>query len=71
MPIHYDTIEDGENKTSHCLMVLCAIYLERKIIIHRYIHVICIITSLEKRNVSILGVCFYRNVRHAAGMALA
>ena len=59
MAIHYDMIEDGKNKTSQCLfsflvrmcylsiIINSVIYLE-KILPHPSIHVICIITPLEK-----------------------
>ena len=67
MPIHYDTIEDGQNKKSHLLFSLLVgivslmhfiggIYLS-KILLHHFISFIWIITPLLKINVSIQDVC--------------
>ena len=81
MPIHYNTIEDGLNKTAHCLfsflvrIVLCmhfdsVIYLEN-ILLHHIIRVICIITPLEKEMFQSRRICFYRNFRHAACYGLS
>ena len=63
MPIHYDTIEDGQNKQSHLLIsflvrivlflhFIGGIYLS-KILLHHFIGFIWIITPLMKINVSI------------------
>ena len=63
MPIHYDTIEDGQNKKSHLLLSFLVrivlllhftgeIYLS-KLLLHRFIDFIWIITPLMKINVSI------------------
>ena len=63
MPIHYDTIEDGQNKKPHLLFSFLVrivlllqftgrIYLS-KILLHHFIDFIWIITPLKKINVSI------------------
>ena len=63
MPIHYDTIKDGQNKISHLLFsflvrivlflhFIGGIYLS-KILLHQFIGFIWIITPLIKTNVSI------------------
>ena len=63
MPIHYDTIKDGQNKISHLLFsflvrivlflhFIGGIYLS-KILLHHFIGFIWIITPLMKTNVSI------------------
>ena len=63
MPIHYDTIEDGQNKKSHLLflvlvgIVLFLHFIGRmyllKILLQHFIGFILIITPLMKINVSI------------------
>ena len=62
MPIHYDTIEDGQNKTSHLLFsfLLIVLFLHfidvihlSKLSLHHSIGVVWIIILLMKINVSI------------------
>ena len=73
---YYDTIEDGPNKTSHCLLSLLVkmmlfLYFDRviylgKIWLHHSIHVICIITSPEKEMFQSRGFVCQRSILHAA-----
>ena len=75
MPIHYDTIEDGQNKKSHLLfsflvrIVLFLHFIGRiylsKILLHHFIGFIWIITPPMKINVSIQEPNSSRGVRHA------
>ena len=80
MPIHYDTIEDGQNKKSHLLfsclvrIVLFLHFIDRiymsKILLHHFIGFFLIITPLMKINVSIQETRIIACVRHARKFCL-